>query len=298
MYKEIINLLICPICKKSLKLLNAEEKNGELISGIVQCQSGTNWDIIEGVLDFKTEEQSDANRWTDLTKERTFEELDEMIREKTPKNQMELSNKATEDIINFINTNKPKTVVDIATGRGMLLLDIVKKIKVNLQLICIDLSFTILAADRLKIKQYNPEINVNFIACDATNLPINNDQIDLVVSFFGIANMRNLIEQGIRETFRILKQKGVFLNCSLLVKSDSESFKLTKKYYKELGAEKASNFLLESKIRDFFIRSGYTIKNIYLFLIGESVAKKNELDMIPVEGDWFAIAILNCKKII
>lgn len=296
MYKEIIKILICPICKKTLKILNAEEQNGEILTGILQCQSGTNWNIQKGVLDFKTEEQSDANRWTELTKERTFEELDEMIREKTPKNQMELSNKATQNIINFINTNKPKTVVDIATGRGMLLLDIVKKVKENLQLICTDLSFTILAADRLKIKQYNPEINVNFIACDATNLPINNDQIDLVLSFFGIANMRNFIEQGIRETFRILKQKGVFLNCSLLVKSDSESFQLTKKYYKDLGAENASNFLLESKIRDFFIRSGYTILNIHLFLIGESVAKKNELDMIPVEGDRFEIAVLSAKK--
>jgi len=219
-----------------------------------------------------------------------------MILGKTPKNQLELSNKATEYIINFINTHKPKTIVDIATGRGILLLEIVKKVKENLQLICTDLSFTILKADRIKIRKYNPQIKVNFIACDANNLPINNDQIDLIVSFFGIANMADNIEQGIRETLRVLKSNRFFLNCSMLVKSNSESFKLVKKYYKEQGSEKPANFLLESKFQDFFIRSGYIGEKIKLSLIGESIAKKNELDMVPAEGDWFGIAILSAKK--
>ena len=179
MYEEIIPLLKCPNCDTTLHLIDSALKNGEIIEGKLTCNCDEIWEIKDSVLNFRVEEQKSVNRWSELTKDMSFEELDEIILSKTPQNQQELTLKTIEDITNYLNSNKPDFVVDIATGRGMLLNKLVEEVKHEFHLVCADLSYVVLKADREKIQKYNPKIKVSFVSCDATNLPFLDNSYDL-----------------------------------------------------------------------------------------------------------------------
>ena len=147
MYKEIIQFLKCPICGNSMNLDDPNEENEEneeIITGSLNCECGKSWRIKNGVLDFETEEQEQSNRWVEIFKDKTLEEFNLMVREKTPKNQQTFTDKAIENIVTFVNKTKSKFIVDIATGMGMLLEGLAKNVKEDINLICTDLRFYIL----------------------------------------------------------------------------------------------------------------------------------------------------------
>lgn len=295
MYEEIIQLLKCPNCGTPLHLIDSALKNGEIIEGKLKSNCDEIWEIRDGVLDFRVEEQENVNRWSELTKDMSFEELDEMILSKTPQNQQELTLKTIEDIINYLNINKPDFTVDIATGRGMLLNELVKELKHEFHLVCVDLSYVVLKADREKIQKYNPKIKVSFVSCDATNLPFLDNSYDLVLSFMGISNMRNLIPKALKETFRVLKQNCNFLNGTIIIEEDSEGYKVLKEFFGEQGSEGSERFLLANEVRKFHKDAGF--KKAEFKMIGESIGEKNELDLLPFEGEWFGIGNVYAKKV-
>ena len=295
MYEEIIPLLKCPNCDTPLRLIDSALKNGEIIEGKLKCNCDEIWEIRDGVLDFRIEEQENVNRWSELTKDMSFEELDEMILSKTPQNQQELTLKTIEDIINYLNVNKPDFAVDIATGRGMLLNELVKELKHEFHLVCTDLSYVVLKADREKIQKYNPKIKVSFVSCDATNLPFLDNSYDLILSFMGISNMGNLIPKALKETFRVLKRNCKFLNGTIIIEENSEGYKVLKEFFGEQGSEGFEKFLLTNEVVKFHKDAGF--KEAEFKMIGESIGEKNELDLLPYEGEWFSIGNVYAKKV-
>ncbi|MCK4481468.1 MAG: class I SAM-dependent methyltransferase [Candidatus Lokiarchaeota archaeon] len=295
MYEEIIPLLKCPNCDTPLHLIDSALKNGEIIEGKLKCNCDEIWEIRDGVLDFRVEEQESVNRWSELTKDMSFEELDEMILSKTPQNQQELTLKTIEDIINYLNVNKPDFAVDIATGRGMLLNELVKELKHEFHLVCADLSYVVLKADREKIQKYNPKIKVSFVSCDATNLPFLDNSYDLVLSFVGISNMGNLIPKALKETFRVLKRNCKLLNGTFIIEENSEGYKVLKKFFGEQDSEGFEKFLLANEVEKFHKDAGF--KEAEFKMIGESIGEKNELDLLPFEGEWFSIGNVYAKKV-
>lgn len=294
MYKEIIPLLQCPVCNNGLNLKHSIVKNDEIIQGDLQCKCKELWEIQDGVLNFRVEEQESVNQWSELTEDMTFEELEKMILEKTPDNQKELSQKAIEDIIFFINAGDPQVVIDIATGRGTLLTKLVKGLQKEIHLICIDLSFVVLKADRLKIQEINPNIKISFISCDCINLPIKDTSLDLAISFMGISNMRSSIPSALNEVNRILKPNHQFLNSSLIIKETSKGFNALKDYYRKNNIYEIEKFFLLDYLKDFHTNAGFT--EVEFKKIGESLGQKNELDFLPFEGDWFSIGNIYARK--
>jgi ubiquinone/menaquinone biosynthesis C-methylase UbiE len=294
MYKEIIQFLKCPICGNSMNLDNPIEENEEIITGSLNCECGKSWRIKNGVLDFESEEQEQSNRWSEIFKDNSLKEFNQMIREKTPENQRTFTDEATKHIIEFVNKTKPKFIVDIATGRGMLLEKLVENINVSCHLICTDLSFYILNLDRSAILKLNPKLKVSYIACDASNLPFKDKCFDLVVSLFGIANMAGLIMKGIKESLRILKSGRKLLNCVINTKKNSKSIQIVNEYYSAKGIHDLAQFLIKEEALKFHKEVGFT--NIEYDLIGEDIAEKNELDLVPVENDWFSVGVIQAKK--
>lgn len=294
MYEKVIALLKCPNCGKSLHLVNSVLDAGEIVKGNLTCNCDETWEIRDGILDFRVEEQKSVNRWSELTKDMSFEELDEMILSKTPKIQQELTNKTIEDIVNHINYTNPKYAIDIATGRGMLLNQLVKGIKNEFHLVCTDLSYVVLRADRVKIQKYNPKIKVSFISCDATNLPFLDNIYDLVISFMGISNMGILIPKALKETYRVLKKDHNFLNSTIIIKENSVGYNALKDFFsneKSMGFEK---FVLLNELENFHKDAGF--KDAGFKMIGENTGQKNEMDLLPYEGEWFGIGNVYAKK--
>jgi len=294
MYEAIIPLLRCPTCNKPLTLKDSILENEDIIEGKLICRCDEIWEIKEGVLDFRVEEQESVNRWSELTKDMTFEELDEMILRKTPSNQQELILQTIEDIISYLNDSKPNFVVDIATGRGMLLNRLAKNAKNEFNLVCTDLSFVVLKADREKIKKHNPKIKVSFIACDATNLPFLDNSYDLVLSLMGISNMGDLIPNALLETHRILKRGHFLLNGTIIIEENSIGYKTLREFFKSQESEGFEKFLLVEELSAFHKNSGF--EEAVFKKVGESFGQKNELDLLPYEGEWFGIGNVYAKK--
>lgn len=294
MYKEILKLLKCPECNSELSLEVEKEENSEIVEGKLICNSGHNYVINEGVINFNSLEQVFANTWSESYEQYNYDELDKKILEKTPENQIILGNKAKEFIIESINNKENEFILDIATGRGDLFREMVKGLKTNCQIICTDLSFEVLRYDRLKAKKINPMVKVNYIACDATNLPFKDNTIDTSVSFYGIQNMLSVASEGIKESKRVLKLGKTSLDSYVIIDEYCEGFKTFKKICKENAITGAEELAIKTGIEKFYNQANFSRSDI--ITIGESIGEKNELDLLPFEGEWFAIVVAKSIK--
>lgn len=287
MYKNILEVMVCPECQGKLKLESKKQINGEVIKGTLTCTNNHEWKIEEGVINFESEEQEKANNWSESYKEMNYDELDRKVKEKTPQIELDAQEKAKEKIINLINKYQAKKVLDIATGRGMLLTKLVKNFGNNIDLVCIDLSFEVLKYDRIKSMRINPDARINYIACDATKLPFLRDTFDLSVSFFGIQNMADLASEGIQEGVRVSK-KGL-INAGIVIKDDNPKIEVVNKLLAQHGYDFKVDSFTESHFHQLHkVDENYKVEVNNIF---EGIGEKNENDLIPIEDEWFAIAI-------
>ena len=294
MYKEVLKLLKCPICNGELSLIVEKEEDSEIVEGKLSCKDGHDWVISEGVINFGSVEQELANNWTESYEQYNDEEMDKKISENVPQNQIIIGNKAKKFIIDSINNKKNEFILDIATGRGALFKEMVKHVKTESQIICTDLSFIVLKYDRLRAKKINPGAKVNYITCDATNLPFKNNTIDTAVSFYGIQNMLDLAADGIREAKRVLKVGQSLLDSYVFINEDSKGFKILREFCKNNKIIGAEEFALKTGIQKTYIQVNFDRTDIVT--IGESIGEKNDLDLLPFEGEWFAIVVAECVK--
>lgn len=294
MYKDLSDILICPECKGKFKLSINKEENGEVIDGKLCCDKNHNWAIKEGVINFGSKEQELSNNWEEMYKQGDYEEIDKKILDSTPENMISINEMTKEFIINRINNRENKVILDVATGRGMLLTELAKKITIDAQVICADLSFEVLKYDRLKVKKINPNIKVNYIACDATNLPIKESSIDLAVSFHGIANMLDKIPLGVSEAKRVLKEEKSLLNCGINIRENSQGYKAIKEWFNSQEIYKSDKIFTNLGFKN--VHEAANFKNVELITIAEDIGQKCDTDLIPYEGEWFSVVVAECKK--
>jgi len=292
-HKEILGMLRCPCCSKNMIAKAVTVEDDEIIAGTLRCQNGEDWSISEGVVDLGSEEQKDANRWSEELKNRTIEELDQEIKNKTPANQLQLQEQTCQRIVQDVVRKAPRFVLDVGTGRGMLLKELAPMISGVSNIICVDLSSAVLKAVRKKTKKMNPRAKADYIACDASSLPFNNESFDMVVSFFGVSNMGDSIPKGLTEIRKVLRQGGSFVNSSLVVEQDSKSYQMLQKHYGEQVGSLV-DFITLKGFQEIHNRFGFA--DVRLNMIGQSLAEKNELDLLPVEGDRFAFVLAVAQK--
>ena len=114
-------------------------------------------------------------------------------------------NKWKNDIIKIARENNPKTILDIATGTA----DIAIKFSEiqNSKIIGIDISSKMLDVGREKIQNKDLAKRVVLKKGDAENLEFENSSFDIISIGYGVRNFENL-EKGLKESFRVLSQKG------------------------------------------------------------------------------------------
>ena len=294
MYKELLKLLKCPKCNRKLNLIVEKKENHEILEGKLTCEGGHDWVITEGIINFGSVEQELANNWKESYEEYNDEELEQQILERVPQNQIMIGNKAKKFIIDGISNNEGEFILDIATGRGELFREMVKSINTESQIICTDLSFEVLKYDRLRAKKINPKAKVNYIACDATNLPFKDNTIDAIVSFYGIQNMLNLAIDGITEAKRVLKYGKSMFDSYIVIDENSKGFKTLKEFCQDNKVMGAEEFTIKTGIEKAYKKVNFN--RIDTVTIGESIGEKNDFDLLPFEGDWFAMVIAKCIK--
>lgn len=295
MYRDIIKLLKCPVCGEDFSLKAGEVDGDEIVKGEIYCKNNHSYEIFEGVLNFNSIEQSFGNSWSECYKETDFDEIDRQIASKTPDNLKFMYNKTIDDIIGYIEDQKPKHLVDIATGRGMLLTKLIPKISSDIHIICTDLSFEVLMYDRVKVKRIKKDARVSFIACDATNMPIRDNSIDGAVSLFGIQNMIGIMDKGIQEGYRILKPDGRLVNSFILVNSGTSGYENMQRIAEENNIDLGEDFGTKEWVDKAYGKTDF--KAAVERVIDEGIGIGSDIDLIPFNNEWFKISnMYSCKK--
>lgn len=289
-----MSILKCPCCGSTLNVYETETENGEIIEGMLCCQKGHQFKIFRGIADFGSIEQKDANSWSEYYKEMNYEDLDASIDNRKTDHQKEIENEFLDGIIEETSKLEKGFLIDVASGRGMLLRKLLQTTNEQVHIIATDLSFDVLMYDRIKLKSLNPNIKISYIACDATNLPFQDHSIDMVCTFVGYLNMINLMEQGIEEAARVLKENCKLINSVMYIDESSKEYQEVQEILKSNDMEVMAKHLLKEELFKLHYKyfSEVTDRIVY-----EGIGEKFEGDLLPYEGAWYANSIIQSKKV-
>ena len=110
--------------------------------------------------------------------------------------------------IEFLQKDRPKFILDIATGTGDFAIAAMKLHPEKV--IGIDISEGMLALGIKKIKKLHLENKIELALGDSENLNFENNTFDAITVGFGVRNFENL-EKGIADIYRVLKPGGTFV---------------------------------------------------------------------------------------
>ncbi|MBL7882937.1 MAG: bifunctional demethylmenaquinone methyltransferase/2-methoxy-6-polyprenyl-1,4-benzoquinol methylase UbiE [Bacteroidia bacterium] len=108
--------------------------------------------------------------------------------------------------IRLIAANKPKQILDIATGTGDFAIEAIK-IQPD-KIIGIDISNGMLQLGIDKIKQLQLQDKIELQLGDSENMPFKDNSFDAITVGFGVRNFEN-IEKGVSEIYRVMNQGGI-----------------------------------------------------------------------------------------
>ncbi|MBT6082372.1 MAG: bifunctional demethylmenaquinone methyltransferase/2-methoxy-6-polyprenyl-1,4-benzoquinol methylase UbiE [Polaribacter sp.] len=111
-------------------------------------------------------------------------------------------------VVKIIGKNKPKQILDIATGTGDLAL-MMAELSPD-KIIGLDISEGMLAVGKEKIAKVNLSEKIEMVVGDSEEMPFDEDTFDAITVSFGVRNFANL-DKGIKEIARVLKPSGVLV---------------------------------------------------------------------------------------
>mgnify|MGYP001238197616 FL=1 len=105
-------------------------------------------------------------------------------------------------------SNKPKKILDLATGTGDFAIIAAKN--TDAKITGVDISKRMLEKAKTKIKDQVINDRINFLLGDAENLNFDDSSFDAVTIGFGVRNFDNL-NKGLEEIYRVLKTNGMVI---------------------------------------------------------------------------------------
>jgi demethylmenaquinone methyltransferase/2-methoxy-6-polyprenyl-1,4-benzoquinol methylase len=107
----------------------------------------------------------------------------------------------------LVNTCKPESYLDIATGTGDLLIEVIRSMPSIKSAVGLDMAKEMLAIARAKLELRQLSSKVQLICADAQHLPFEDNSVDLMTISFGIRNIPDL-RQALIEKYRVLRPQG------------------------------------------------------------------------------------------
>ncbi len=275
---NIKNLLMCPKCK------------GELDHNCRCTSCGAAYETKMGIYNVLFEdigEEYHFSNWEinedELEKTiKNYDNFQKEYRSHISQECIDAEAKLDEVIRNFIEKCSG-TILDIATGRGMLL-EKVMKWNPKLKIIGSDIDARILAVTK-RIR--NCGDNVAFLGTDARHIALKDESVNHVVSFAGIANMP---ETGkvIGEICRILKPDGTFIYKGTFLDRGSEGYEdIRNRFHLE-------HVMDIELLTEMFLQTGF--KLIRSEIIATGIWQENPYDGYPFAGENNNYGIIVVQK--
>ena len=111
-------------------------------------------------------------------------------------------------VVEIVGKNKPKQILDIATGTGDLVL-MMASLNPD-RIVGLDISAGMLEVGKRKIEKAKLSDKIEMIVGDSEEMPFNDNTFDAITVSFGVRNFANL-DKGIKEIARVLKPTGVLV---------------------------------------------------------------------------------------
>ncbi|MGB3149072.1 MAG: bifunctional demethylmenaquinone methyltransferase/2-methoxy-6-polyprenyl-1,4-benzoquinol methylase UbiE [Maribacter sp.] len=111
-------------------------------------------------------------------------------------------------VVAILKKERPKTILDIATGTGDLAIALTKTEAEKI--VGLDISPGMLAVGKEKVQQKKLESTIEMVVGDSEKLSFKDNSFDAVTVSFGVRNFETL-ETGLTEILRVLKPKGTLV---------------------------------------------------------------------------------------
>ncbi len=111
-------------------------------------------------------------------------------------------------VVKLVANQKPKSVLDIATGTGDLAINLTQT--AAHKIIGLDISEGMLDVGRKKINAKKLNNTIEMVVGDSENLPFDDNSFDAITVAFGVRNFEHL-DVGLKEILRVLKPNGIFV---------------------------------------------------------------------------------------
>lgn len=180
-------------------------------------------------------------------------------------------------IANNLNLRVP-LVLDLVTGRGLLIRQILPTFK-HTHLFLNDISANVLVGTTKLLQPFPNKNTVTPLQSTATNLPFQDNSLDLIVSF-GPNNIKES-ELALAQCYRVLKPGGQFIFSMSLFEIDSPSH-----HWLKANQPPVSPFSFINNWREPIDKVGFVLtKQVVLF---DGPVNKIPLDLLPrVNGERF-----------
>ena len=176
------------------------------------------------------------------------------------------------------------TVMDLATGGGGMLQNIIDFGSPELEIICTDINVMELMTTR--VRRNGARKNISYVATDGRYLAIKDGSVDYITSFAGFGNIPEA-DKMTKELYRVLKPGGKIMIQDSFIEKGTKSYELAC----SVGVERG---LIEEYILHDLEEAGF--KNVKATVVAEAIWAENPYDLIPAAGDNQRFCIIEAEK--
>jgi len=269
------------------------ENEDDVLEGALTCACGHTYRISQGVADFNSKEQEFVNQWESMSKEQSFEELDRDIDEKNPTEVIQRRELVLRTIVDTVASRNCKIILDIASGRGLLLAKLAKHLSDDVDIISIDLSAFVLKYDHQKFKRIAPSKKISYLACDAANLPLKDSVIDTATTYCGFGNMSGCAGQALQDVHRVIKSGGVLVDSYVVIEKESQGYEMLCRVCAEQNITGTKGFFLRDELAK---HHGDLFSAVECNTVFEGIGVASGMDLLPYDGEWYAEQVFVSEK--
>jgi len=182
--------------------------------------------------------------------------------------------------------SKERLILDVASGMGMLLLKLSQQLEKSNNVVGTDIDEKPLRGAKLKLEEQKSYEKVSLCVMDGKHLAIKQQKISCVTSYFGFDNIPET-KKALQEAHHVLEPSGRLVFAAIWFKEGSKSLELSEKFG-------YSGLATEEKLRKMLEETGFKINSVEPFYSG--IWPHNPMDLMPLQGDWFAHALVQAYK--